>query len=473
MFNNNSTIIMKNIIKFLSLVLLLPFVLHSCNNEDYRDWTKAEPSFKLYDTSLGSNVLYSTMENNPFRLTWDNLDATSSYDIVFSNSNDFTIKVKLGTSNKNTYTTTIGALNTALLQAGYSPYTIKKVYFRIEAGSNVSLPIAFDVQPYPVDVPVITVPVAGKSYVLDKNLPEDNAFTMLWSDYTTYGVDVTYTVEVAKTGSTEFATLGTVQNLRLLGITNKTLNDAVLKLGLTANVEESVNMRVTATTKSVGGTINKVSQVVSVKVTPYVAFKNLFFVGDATAAGWNTNNNNQALYRDASNTNKFYFTGKFGTSMFKLLEILGDNTWQPQWGLKGGVVANSDGGEPEPFTVSTAGYYSFEVDILAKTYSITPYSGAMTTYTSIDLAGDLNNWSGSTVLTQSSFDPHQWYIKDLVVSSNGEAKFRANGSWDVNWGAGSEFSGQGTQGGANIPLNAGTYDVYFNDIDGRYVFVKK
>lgn len=464
---------MKNIIKFLSLVLLLPFVLHSCNNEDYRDWTKAEPSFKLYDTSLGSNVLYSTMENNPFRLTWDNLDATSSYDIVFSNSNDFTIKVKLGTSNKNTYTTTIGALNTALLQAGYSPYTIKKVYFRIEAGSNVSLPIAFDVQPYPVDVPVITVPVAGKSYVLDKNLPEDNAFTMLWSDYTTYGVDVTYTVEVAKTGSTEFATLGTVQNLRLLGITNKTLNDAVLKLGLTANVEESVNMRVTATTKSVGGTINKVSQVVSVKVTPYVAFKNLFFVGDATAAGWNTNNNNQALYRDASNTNKFYFTGKFGTSMFKLLEILGDNTWQPQWGLKGGVVANSDGGEPEPFTVSTAGYYSFEVDILAKTYSITPYSGAMTTYTSIDLAGDLNNWSGSTVLTQSSFDPHQWYIKDLVVSSNGEAKFRANGSWDVNWGAGSEFSGQGTQGGANIPLNAGTYDVYFNDIDGRYVFVKK
>ncbi len=70
---------------------------------------------------------------------------------MFSNSSDFTIKVKLGTSNKNTYTTTIGALNTALLQAGYSPYSTKKVYFRIEAGSNVSLPIAFDVQPYPVE----------------------------------------------------------------------------------------------------------------------------------------------------------------------------------------------------------------------------------------------------------------------------------------------------------------------------------
>ena len=465
---------MKNIFKIISILLLIPLVFSSCRDEQYDDnWKSADPSFTLYNTTLTSNVLYPTMENNPFRLTWDNSLGGTTYNVVFSTTSDFATKIAFGTSNTNSYSTTIGALNTALLQAGYSPYGLKKVYFRVEAGTNVSNPVSFDVTPYPVTVPVITNPTAGMSFVLDKDYPDDAALTMLWSDYNTYGVNVTYTVEVAKSGSTEFATLGTVQNLRVLEITNKTFNDAVLKLGLTANVSASVDMRVTATTKSLGGTINKVSQVVSVNVTPFVAFKNLFFVGDATAAGWNTNNNNQALYRDASNTNKFYFTGKFGTSMFKLLEILGDNTWQPQWGLKGGVVANSDGGDPEPFTVSTAGYYSFEVDILAKTYSITPYSGAMTTYTSIDIAGSLNGWSGSTVLTQSSFDPHQWYIKDLVVSSNGEAKFRANGTWDVNWGAGSEFSGQGTQGGANIPLNAGTYDVYFNDIDGRYVFVKK
>ena len=72
-------------------------------------------------------------------------------------------------------------------------------------------------------------------------------------------------------------------------------------------------------------------------------------------------------------------------------------------GVKGGVVANSDGGEPEPFTVSTAGYYTFEVDILeTKTYSITPYSGAMTTYSSIDIAGNLNGWRKYCTYTQSS-----------------------------------------------------------------------
>ena len=463
---------MKNIFKIISILLLIPLVFSSCRDEQYDDnWTTADPSFTLYNTTLTSNVLYPTMENNPFRLTWDNSLGGTTYNVVFSTTSDFANKIAFGTSNTNSYSTTIGALNTALLQAGYSPYGLKKVYFRVEAGTNVSNPVSFDVTPYPVTVPVITNPTAGMSFVLDKDYPDDAALTMLWSDYNTYGVNVTYTVEVAKTGSTEFATLGTVQNLRVLEITNKTFNDAVLKLGLTANVSASVDMRVTATTKSVGGTINKVSQVVKVDVTPFVAFKNLFLVGDATAAGWNPDNNNQALFRDPSNTNKFYFTGKFGTSMFKLLEVLGN--WQPQWGIKGGAVANSDGGDPDPFTVSSAGYYSFEVDILAKTYSITPYSGAMTTYSSIDIAGNLNGWSGSTVLTQSSFDPHQWFIKDLVVSSNGEAKFRANGTWDVNWGAGSEFSGQGTQGGANIPLNAGTYDVYFNDIDGRYVFVKK
>lgn len=465
---------MKNIFKIISILLLIPLVFSSCRDEQYDDnWKSADPSFTLYNTTLTSNVLYPTMDKNPFRLTWDNSLGGTTYNVVFSTTSDFATKIAFGTSNTNSYSTTIGALNTALLQAGYSPYGLKKVYFRVESGTKVSNAVSFDVTPYPATVPVITNPTAGKSYVLNKNLPEDNALTMLWSDYNAYGVDVTYTIELAKTTATEFVTLGTVKNLRTLDITNKIFNDAVLKLGLVPDVEASVDMRVTATTKSLGGTINKVSQVVTVKVTPYVAFKNLFLVGDATAAGWSTNNNNQAIFRDASNLNKFYFTGKFGTSMFKLLEILGDNTWQPQWGVKGGAVANSDGGDPDPFTVSSAGYYSFEVDILAKTYSITPYSGAMTTYTSIDIAGSLNGWSGSTVLTQSSFDPHQWYIKDLVVSSNGEAKFRANGNWDVNWGAGSEFSGQGTQGGANIPLNAGTYDVYFNDIDGRYVFVKK
>ncbi len=213
---------------------------------------------------------------------------------------------------------------------------------------------------------------------------------------------------------------------------------------------------------------------VTFKVTPYVAFINLYLVGDATAAGWDTNNNNQALFRDPNNINKFYFTGKFGTSMFKLVEVLGQ--WQPQWGVKAGVVANSDGGDPDPFSVSTGGYYSFVVDISAKTYTFVPYTGSTsTTYSTIGLIGSAtpNGWVGDTFMTQSSFDPHLWVKKGVVLTA-GEMKFRADPNWVVNWGASTEVSGQATQGGPNIPVSeAGTYNVYFNDLDGRYLLIKQ
>lgn len=61
----------------------------------------------------------------------------------------------------------------------------------------------------------------------------------------------------------------------------------------------------------------------------------MFLVGDATAAEIGIQiTETKLFFRDAANPNKFYFVGKFGTSMFKLIETLGNNTWQPQWGLK-------------------------------------------------------------------------------------------------------------------------------------------
>lgn len=464
---------MKNIFKIISIFLLIPLVFNACRDDQYDDnWAFAEPSFTLYNTTLTSNTLYPTMESNPFRLTWDNTTgATGDFSVVYSTTSDFKTKVVLGTSKTTSYTTTIGALNTALLSAGYSPYTTKAVYMRIEVGDKVSNAISFDVKPYPTAAPVITAPVAGAEILLSGAAPDDVITTFTWSDYNTYGVNVTYLLEVSKKDANNFSTLGSVMNAKSFEATNKVLNDAVLKAGLEADVKGEVDVRVTATSKSTGGTIEKVSNIVTFKVTPYVAFKNMFFVGNATAANWNNNNNNQAIFRDASNANKFHFIGKFGAGEFKFLEILGN--WQPQWGLKAGLVANSDGGDPGTFVTSAAGYYSFTMDILAKTYTLTPYTGAMTDYSTIGMIGDFNGWGGDLALEQSTYDSHQWTLKDITIPTTGKFKFRADGAWTVNWGAGTELSGQGTQNGADIPLTAGTYDIYFNDIDGRYQFIKK
>ena len=463
---------MKNILRILFITTLFSFFLQSCRDDNETSWKTATPSFKLFDTSLGGVVLYPTMENNPFQLVWDNVtDASGDFSIVYSKTSDFKTKVVLGTSKINSFSTTVGAFNTALLSAGYSPYSTEKVFVRIEQGDKVSNSISFDVQPYPSVAPVITAPVAGAEILLSGAAPDDVITTFTWSDYNTYGVNVTYLLEVSKKDANNFSTLGSVMNAKSFEATNKVLNDAVLKAGLEADVKGEVDVRVTATSKSTGGTIEKVSNIVTFKVTPYVAFKNIIFVGNATAANWNNNNNNQAIFRDASNANKFHFIGKFGAGEFKFLEILGN--WQPQWGLKAGLVANSDGGDPGTFVTSAAGYYSFTMDILAKTYTLTPYTDAMTDYSTIGMIGDFNGWGGDLALEQSSYDTHQWTLKDITIPTTGKFKFRADGAWTVNWGAGTELSGQGTQNGADIPLTAGTYDIYFNDIDGRYQFIKK
>ena len=474
---------MKNIFRFLLITTLFTFFLQSCRDDNDVSWTTKAPSFKLYDTTLGSNVLYPTMENNPFQLVWDKYGTSNNYTIVYSETSDFAKSITLATTTSNSYNSTIGELNTALLQAGYSPYSAKQVYFRIQtagSGSDISVSntISFTVTPYPVTMPVITSPSSGTSFLLDAKNPDELVTKVTWSDYSTYGVDVKYLVEIALSGTENFIASGEVNNIKLLDWTNKSLNDAVLKAGAQANVATDIDVRVTAVTKTVTE-IKKVSDVVTIKVTPYVAFKNIFLVGDATAAGWSTDNNNQAVYRDPVNVNKFYFTGKFGTSMFKLIETLGVDTWQPQWGLKSGSVANSDGGEPNPFTISSSGYYSFEIDILAKTYSLTSYADSMTNYSTIGLIGGFNGWGGDLALSQSSFDSHQWSLKGVAFPA-GEVKFRAEGSWSVSWGptaalqSVSTLSGVGVkQDGQNINLEAGTYDVYFNDIDGRYQFIKK
>src|SRR5690606_5742005 len=143
---------------------------------------------------------------------------------------------------------------------------------------------------------------------------------------------------------------------------------------------------------------------------------------------------------EPANEDIYYFTGRFeggdGKEGFKLLERLGDNTWQPQWGLDNGTLASSEvlGGDPAAFPVAADGYYTFTVNAAEMTYSFEPYdaSGAAT-YEVIGLVGDGTSvgWPGDDnqtpdiQLTQSEFDPHLWYVNDITLN-DGPIKFRAN-----------------------------------------------
>ncbi|PTX42498.1 uncharacterized protein DUF5019 [Christiangramia gaetbulicola] len=208
----------------------------------------------------------------------------------------------------------------------------------------------------------------------------------------------------------------------------------------------------------------------------------LFLVGDATATGWDNTatSNNYPLFRDSENENIYYYTGKLNAGSVKVIENRG--AWAPQYGGENGTLMyrpTEDVADPPAIPVDAAGYYTFTINIDEMTYSLESYdaSGA-TVYNMIGLVGEGTTvgWPGDDnptpdiLLTQSSFDPHIWYAKDVELSEAG-IKFRANQTWDVNWGGGQNFpSGQAT--GDDIIVSAeGIYEAWFNDLTGRYIFV--
>ncbi|WP_194765940.1 SusF/SusE family outer membrane protein [Tamlana sp. I1] len=212
--------------------------------------------------------------------------------------------------------------------------------------------------------------------------------------------------------------------------------------------------------------------------TPTIpTFRNLFLVGDGTAPGWNPNNNNPAIIRDPADENIYsytaYFNGGADVEGFKLVEVLGE--WQPQWGGSAGTLGMNDGTgtDPSAFKIPVSGYYKFNMNITDMTYTLVEYdASAAPIYPTIGLIGDATEgaWDNDTDLTQSPFDPHVWFINDVVLT-DGEIKFRADDAWDVSWGSDTALSGLATLGGPNIPAMAGTYDIWFNDLDGGYILI--
>ena len=64
-------------------------------------------------------------------------------------------------------------------------------------------------------------------------------------------------------------------------------------------------------------------------------------------------------------------------------------------------------------------------------------------------------------------------LQSVTFEFDGQLKFAADEGWTYNWGAEEFPYGIGVQNGLNIPVKAGTYDVFFNDLTGHYNFIKR
>lgn len=92
-------------------------------------------------------------------------------------------------------------------------------------------------------------------------------------------------------------------------------------------------------------------------------------------------------------------------------------------------------------------------------------------YETIGIIGSAtpNGWEGDDFdLERSPSDSSQWTLRMELL--DGEAKFRADNDWAVNWGSGDFPSGTAEMPGANIPVTAGDYVINFNSFTGAYSF---
>ena len=108
-------------------------------------------------------------------------------------------------------------------------------------------------------------------------------------------------------------------------------------------------------------------------------------------------------------------------------------------------------GESEDNIMMTqeAGFYQVDVDLSAKTYTLSPFT--------IGIIGNATptGWDSDTDMT---YNPEErcWELKNVTLS-DGEMKFRHKNDWSLSWGG--ELDNLTTQNGPNIAVAAGTYDI--------------
>lgn len=121
---------------------------------------------------------------------------------------------------------------------------------------------------------------------------------------------------------------------------------------------------------------------------------------------------------------------------------------QPNW--DGTNYGGAFFGESEDNIMMTqeAGFYQVDVDLSAKTYTLTPFT--------IGIIGSATptGWDGDTNMT---YNPEErcWELKNVTLT-DGEMKFRHTNDWNLNWGGPLDAL---VHDGDNIAVAAGTYDI--------------
>lgn len=314
-------------------------------------------------------------------------------------------------------------------------------------------------------------------------------------------IPVTYTLVISRGGSEKRIEFPVLTGARQISIPLQQLNKRlVTELEMEGDTPDKVSVMVEALPLADKGndhaleTYRTTSAPLELTITPFLATVRpdlYFLVGDLSgrdgAPGWNEKNNEHLFFADDNSALTYHYYGylKAGAA-FKIFPEASIGAWKNILGLKDGKLDMS-GDNIELPAGSPAGYYRItltvnrgKLDPAQATISFTPIDVlSKPTFDKIGIIGTAGiDWDHDLLLEQSKTEPHLWIGRGIVLKE-GEFKLRANAAWSTNWG-GQEKEKFPTdfgiaEGGENWKVTAkeaGTYDVYFNDLTGNY-FINK
>ncbi|MEL6986425.1 MAG: SusE domain-containing protein [Bacteroidota bacterium] len=308
------------------------------------------------------------------------------------------------------------------------------------------------------NAPSITSPDAGTNFILDETMAESNITQFAWTaaDFGFNGA-VTYTLEYDIVGN-NFASplsLGTTNQLAFEDISNGKFNNILLASGRPFGVASNLEIRVCGSVSNT--TENLCSEGVPINVTPYraeVVYPTLQVPG--SYQDWDPADEATSIYSRQSNDiyqGYLYFTTD--NTNYKYAQ---GGSWDINWGDDEPDGVLNEGGFGNDIVAEFAGLHKLDVDLntLEHGQLKTDWGllGSATNETEIMMTWDED-------------------LQALVANTNlavGTFKFRANGSWDLNYG---DNLGNGAlqEDGTEITITeAGSYNVVLNLVASDYSY---
>ena len=455
---------MKNIAKILIATVGIALIFTACLKEGALPFYKNGNATVLSNNTSSAHPAVSDSSKIVYTLNWSWPNYTTD-----SSNQKFVIQIDSAGHNFLKPVTRVvkGAISSSFtakdlndIVFGFgdinAPYTLEMQVLSSYGNNNEqykSNPVTLVVTPYVIPI-TLTLTPAGPLTLTVENAA-NTAVTFNWNATVFGNLPLNYAIQIVRTDSSfttpKVLTFGTALTG---GMTVSDLNTVAVNAGIAANTTGSLAFRVIAY-QGTNFANPLASNVVNLTVTTYLSIMTWYIPGDYVSASYP---GSTFLNWDPANSPQIKSTATAPTKLEGYVYMANTaNNWkfatQPNWnGPNYGDDNNSGVLNPNAANniSKPAGYYKLNADAAALTYTAVA--------TAWGVIGDATpqGWNDETAL---AYDPALQTWTGGMTLTLGSFKFRANHSWDYNYGS-TAANATLDAGGSNIPVTLAS-DYYF------------